>query len=649
MNLNYIIHFNFNHMFAQTDRNNLAAAFYILSAVFFILITVDWVLFTELHKQLHFNVPSLILTFFGKMGKEMIIYRVFYCGALCGAFAMSPSFKKNKGDKQENRPYIHAISILLVGLTIFGYQFNAFYALYIYPIVFFTLLHFLSKSINTLRDNIPATPDGKVSCEPENDMSFEFKTEQGLLRVHKPQQGVLVSGGAGAGKTASILESAQNQMIQKGFAGVIYDFKGNPPTLGLSAYNAIETRNSNLKKDEIPTKFGIINFSDLNQTVRCNPLHPKYIHNSSMIKEASILIMFSVNKSWVKNKDFWADNAISLLTAVIKMLRDNHPEQCSLPHAISAILQDGDTLLNWLQSDPNVAVEAMPAITAFKNKAEGQIAGSISSVQLPMTILRSEELFWVLSADEFDLDLNNKKNPKVLCVANNPVIKKALAPAIGLIIKTCMNSMNQQGKNKSFLMMDEFPQIFIPEIYDFPATARSNKCVTFLAFQLYSQLVEEYGEQQARSIIGNLGTQFHGMTNDLQLAEMIAKLFGDKKYADFSYSESDSGLSQTESQKKEAMYQIRDVMGQDTGHFMGKIASGKPPLFNAQFPEYKNPNTKEIPDFALDSLPVKTGDISLDKKIHAHRVKANFDRINAEINTIMDPYRVLITPTTILI
>ena len=222
-----------------------------------------------------------------------------------------------------------------------------------------------------------------------------------------------------------------------------------------------------------------------------------------------------------------------------------------------------------------------------------------------------------------------------------------------------MKQINQQGKNICEYLVDELPTSYHHKLDNLPATARSNKVIVVLSYQSYAQLERDYGKQNAEVIVGNLGNQFYGMTNESKSAEKVSKMFGDYKYTDYSLSESDSGTSQSMSIKKENIYQTRDIMGQKPGQFAGKIAGGDPAFFAVQMPYIDtdkntmqthliNPDgtkeflwdRKDIPPFALASLPdnIRTGDLKKDKAALEDMVKKNYDKILNEVSVLLEPF-----------
>lgn len=624
-------------MSVSKEKKDTQALLLIFVLFFLILILLDWVLVNKLYLPDKENILYIPLEYFyNTLSPKMTIIRIVYCGAV-GLFAwITPSMKLGKQIEKE-KAYVYLIASIILGvaisvgfLNIYIYDvilYPAFLLLIIYPTaVYFSLSKTPLKEENML--------DG-VSSEKENDMSFSFVTDKGKLVVHSPQQGIWVEGGAGSGKSASLIEPFIHQAVEKGFAGVIYDFKGNPPTLALTAYNALYNTKTDTK-----VKFAMINFSLLEQSIRCNPIAPRYLRTQLHASEAADIIMKNLNKEWIKKTDFWAENAISILKATIWFLRNNHPEYCTLPHAISFVLNDYERFMDVLCTDNDAAIMMQPITVAHKKEAAGQIAGAISSIQLPLTKLRNREIFWVLGKDDFDLNITNPNKPIMLTICNDPEIKESLSPGISLILSVCMQQMNQQGKNKSIFCIDELPTVYIKNLDELPATARSNKVCTMLSVQDYSQMELNYGKEQAKVTISNLGNQFIGMTNNKETAERISQIFGKLKKLKTSYSTSESSLSTSDSLQEESVIQSRDVAGQKTGHFVGKIAAGEPPFFSAQFPYfdkekiYKNFVTK-IPDFALMT---NTGDDNKDKEIFQNQVDANFIRINQEITNLISSY-----------
>lgn len=47
-----------------------------------------------------------------------------------------------------------------------------------------------------------------------------------------------------------------------------------------------------------------------------------------------------------------------------------------------------------------------------------ELMGQIASAKIPLSRMMSPQLYWVMSGDEFTLDINNPDDPKILVVGN---------------------------------------------------------------------------------------------------------------------------------------------------------------------------------------------------------------------------------------
>lgn len=338
----------------------------------------------------------------------------------------------------------------------------------------------------------------------------------GKVNIINPYAGVFVCGGAGAGKSKSIIEPLIADAGRKGFTGVIYDFKFPE----LAGYVASAYSTSDVKPY-------YINFTDLSRTHRINPIDPRYMVNDSFAREFAYTILANLNPSMISKPDFWSDNSISLLTACFWYLKKHKPEYCTLPHAMSMILQpDLEALLRVLSSDAKCADMIAPILTAYANKADNQLAGVISSLQVSLSKINTEEVYYITTGNDLGLDLNNPMNKSILCIGNNPTLSSTYSPIIGLMLASISKQLNQQGKEKSVFMIDEFPTVYVPNIEQLPATARSNKVATVLVCQDIAQIVDRYGREKTDTILSNLGNQFYGRTTNPQTAQRVSQMFG---------------------------------------------------------------------------------------------------------------------------
>jgi type IV secretory pathway TraG/TraD family ATPase VirD4 len=442
-------------------------------------------------------------------------------------------------------------------------------------------------------------------------------------------RGILVIGGAGSGKSHSVAEPIMEQAAQKGFAGIIYDFKF--PTLTNFAYH------HNYKEGR-GVDFYVINFKDLAHTHRVNPLAPQYIPVAAYAEEYSTAIIANLMPETIGRKDFWVRSSTALLTATIWYLKRYYPQYCSIPHVVNLILsEDYHELLDLLRDDYECATIIRSIITAVDNKASDQIAGVISSLQVALAKINTQEICYVLSGDDFSLDINDPNHPKLLCIGTNPMLVESFSPLVSCICTVALKLMNQQGKRHSFVLLDEAPTIFIPKFDQIPATARSNKVATVFMAQDFSQIRKYYGQVEAQAIISNLNNQFYGRVASADTAEYVSKMIGkeDKLYHTESESNSRSsdwlnmsssnyGGSQnnsvSSSLQERSVVKVQDVFNLSVGEFIGTTVETETPNFYAKIVR------------KIDSKPMKT----LPIVNMAFDIELNFKKITLECRAILE-------------
>lgn len=394
------------------------------------------------------------------------------------------------------------------------------------------------------------------------------KIRDSWINVINPFRGLLVAGTPGAGKSYFVIRHIIDQHIRKGFTMFIYDFKYDDLTR--ITYNKLLQYRKHYKK--VPA-FYIINFDDLCRTHRCNPLHPESMDDLTDATEASRTIMMGLNREWIKKQgDFFVESPINFLTAVIWYLRRyENGKYCTLPHVIELMQLDYDRLFAILQQQPEIQVLINPFISAWQNDAQAQLEGQIASAKIGLARLASPSLYYVLSGNDFTLDVNDPENPKIICVGNNPQKLQTYGAVLSLYISSMIKLVNRKGQQKSSLVFDEFPTIYFNNMDSLIATARSNKVATTLAVQDFSQLRKDYGREQAEVITGIVGNIISGqVTGDTakKLSESFGKILQDKE----SRSISSSDTSVSRSTQLDFAIPASKIASLSSGEFVGIVA-----------------------------------------------------------------------------
>ena len=313
-----------------------------------------------------------------------------------------------------------------------------------------------------------------------------------------------------------------DQTIAKGFATYIYDYKFDD--LSVIAYNELL---KNIDKYKIKPSFYVINFDDPCRSHRCNPINPKFMVDISDAYESAYTIMLNLNKTWIqKQGDFFVESPIILLAAIIWYLRIyKDGKYCTFPHTIEFLNKPYADIFTILTSYPSLENYLSPFMDAWKGGAQDQLQGQIASAKIPLSRMISPQLYWVMTGDDFTLDLNNPNEPKILCVGNNPDRQNIYSAALGLYNSRIVKLVNKKGQLKSSIIIDELPTIYFRGIDNLIATARSNKVAVCLGFQDYSQLARDYGDKEAKVIQNTVGNIFSGQVVG-ETAKNLSERFG---------------------------------------------------------------------------------------------------------------------------
>jgi hypothetical protein len=447
------------------------------------------------------------------------------------------------------------------------------------------------------------------------------------INVINPFRGLLVAGTPGAGKSYFIIRHIIDQHIAKGYSMFLYDFKFDD--LSKIAYNKLLKYQGNYS---VKPKFYVINFDDLNRTHRCNPLDPDSMDDLTDATEASRTIMMGLNRSWIKKEgDFFVESPINFLTAVIWYLRKyKNGRYCTLPHVIELMQADYDQLFSVLQQEEEIKVLVNPFISAWQNKAMAQLEGQIASAKIGLARLSSPQLYYVLSGNDFTLDVNNPKEPKIVCVGNNPQKLQVYGAVLSLYVSRMIKLVNRKAQLKSSLVFDEFPTIYFNNMDSLIATARSNKVATTLAVQDFSQLKKDYGSEQADVIVGIVGNVISGqVTGDTakKLSENFGKIMQDRE----SLSINSSDISISRSLQLEYAIPAAKISALSSGEFVGMVADN--PDQKIQLKMFHSEIQNDHGAIALEEAAYKP--IPVIEVVSYGDVMENYIRIKAEVHDLL--------------
>lgn len=465
---------------------------------------------------------------------------------------------------------------------------------------------------------------------------YKKKWHNGWINVVSPQRGCIVVGCPGSGKSYCVINQFIKQQIEKGYALYCYDFKF--PDLSLIAYNQLLKNKDKYAK---PVGFYVINFDDPRHSHRCNPLNPSFLSDIADAYESAYVIMLNLNKSWIqKQGDFFVESPIVLFAAVIWYLKIfENGQYCTFPHAIELLNKPYSDLFTILTSYRELENYLSPFMDAWKGGAMEQLQGQIASAKIPLSRLISPALYWIMTGDDFTLDINNPDAPKVLCVGNNPDRQNIYSAALGLYNARIVKMVNRKGKLKCSILVDEVPTIYFKGLDTLIATARSNKVAVMLGAQDYSQLVRDYGDKEARVIQNTIGNIFAGQVvgeTAKNLSERFGKVLQQRKSINMTREDTSTNIST----QLDSLIPASKISNLSQGEFVGSVCDSfdekiNQKIFHAEIIVDNEQVAAETK--AYRKIPVITDFTGADGKDHMEEeIERNYYQIKEDVAQIIE-------------
>ena len=464
---------------------------------------------------------------------------------------------------------------------------------------------------------------------------YKKKWQRGWINVVNPFRATIVLGTPGSGKSFAVVNNYIKQQIEKGYSMYIYDFKFSD--LSTIAYNHMMNHQNGYK---VKPQFYVINFDDPRRSHRCNPIHPDFMSDISDAYESAYTIMLNLNKTWVqKQGDFFVESPIILFAAIIWYLRIyKNGKYCTFPHAIELLNRRYEDVFPILTSYPELENYLSPFMDAWQGGAMEQLAGQIASAKIPLSRMISPQLYWVMSASEFTLDINNPEEPKILCVGNNPDRQNIYGAALGLYNSRIVKLINKKGQLKSSVIIDELPTIYFKGLDNLIATARSNKVAVCLGFQDFSQLVRDYGDKEAKVVMNTVGNIFSGQVVG-ETAKTLSERFGKVLQKRQSISINRQDVSTSINTQMDALIPPSKISGLTQGMFVGSVSDNfneriEQKIFHCEIVVDAEKVKRE--ESAYKKIPVITNFTDEDGNDRMKEtVQANYRRIKEEVKQIV--------------
>lgn len=563
-----------------------------------------------------------------------------------------------KGVKNEKVQWIHIWIFLSAGAALFFLNWWMPALGWVFPYILTTVIGYVLMLVGgvymsrLLKNNMM---DDRFNDENEsfmqetklmnNDYSVNLPTKfyykkrchSGWINVVNPFRATIVLGTPGSGKSYAIVNNFIKQQIEKGFGLYIYDYK--QPDLTLIAYNHMLNNQKGYGKK--PPSFYVINFDDPEHSHRCNPIHPAFMTDIADAYESAYTIMMNLNRTWIqKQGDFFVESPIVLFAAIIWYLKIyENGRYCTFPHAIEFLCCPYEKIFPILTSYPELENYLSPFIDAWQGGAAEQLAGQIASAKIPLSRMISPQLYWIMTGDDFTLDINNPDEPKILCVGNNPDRQNIYGAALGLYNSRIVKLINKKGMLKSGVIIDELPTIYFKGLDNLIATARSNKVAVCLGFQDFSQLKRDYGDKEAAVVMNTVGNIFSGQVVG-ETAKTLSERFGKVLQQRQSMSINRNDVSHSINTQMDSLIPASKISTLTQGMFVGAVSDNfderiRQKIFHAEIVVDNKRVAEETAAYKPIPLITDFKDDTSDKSIMKAAIQRNYDKIKHDVKTIV--------------
>ena len=628
-------------------------------SILFVLMNIYWFCYEAVHEWgINIGVVDRILMNFNNTAG---LFNSILWTKIFSVVFLALSCLGTKGVKEEKITWNHIYVCLISGFVFFFLNWwllqlplpmvaNAAFYIFTIAVGYILLLMagtWMSRLLkNNLMDDVFNTENESFMQETKlmvNDYSINLPTKfwykkkmwKGWINVVNPFRAAIVLGTPGSGKSYAVVNQFIKQQIEKGYTGYIYDFKF--PDLSTIAYNHLLNNREGYEK--VPT-FYVINFDDPSRSHRCNPINPSFMDDISDAYESAYTIMLNLNRTWVqKQGDFFVESPIILFAAIIWFLRIyKDGKYCTFPHAIEFLNKRYEDIFPILTSYPDLENYLSPFMDAWLGGAADQLQGQIASAKIPLSRMISPQLYWVMSGDEFSLDINNPDDPKMLVVGNNPDRQNIYGAALGLYNSRIVKLINKKGQLKSSVIIDELPTIYFKGLDNLIATARSNKVAVLLGFQDFSQLKRDYGDKEAAVVMNTVGNIFSGQVVG-DTAKTLSDRFGKVLQKRQSMTINRNDKSTSISTQMDSLIPPSKISNLTQGMFVGAVADNfderiEQKIFHCEIVVDNERVATETK--AYKKIPVITNFVDengVDRM--KEMIKENYDRIKAEAKQIV--------------
>ena len=468
-------------------------------------------------------------------------------------------------------------------------------------------LHFFLRFVNSLdfEDNAPTSDILKpIANNTVSNYSIEIvEPKKRMIYFHNLFVSLLLIGGPGAGKTASIIKPLILCCLRsKNESMIMYDPKSPELTRVVIAELAKQGRLDKLKVIDLFNGFH-----------KVNPIDPSYLEHDEVVIEIGNVLADNFDLGKGDSAKFWRDNFVQYITGVILFLKYEFPEYCTLPHVVS-IMKDPriTTIISMCETVPQAGtnLDGLKKAIGYKidkddensiGGSQNQTSGILGTVATALSKIDTQKVFYTFNGNDFNLKINELENQQYVSIGNYSQFEDSFKAPLALIFATVLRLNNvdaTKGENRIPLsvIMDEFNTIKVEKINRLPALGRSRLIQSIFATQDYSLIDQDYGKVGKEILTSSCGNVIIGNNGNeetlLKAANMIGKRdmlkkTNSKSKSNSNYNDSENkGHSKSEQEK----YVIKphEIAEFKPGEFVAKMANSKQTFikFRAKYEEY---------------------------------------------------------------
>ncbi|BAY14083.1 type IV secretory system conjugative DNA transfer family protein [Calothrix sp. NIES-2098] len=387
------------------------------------------------------------------------------------------------------------------------------------------------KQITERRHNRVAlyigTPVGTKSQVVDNKRITNIPEDKSRLYLPDVQRGILVCGGAGSGKTFSMINPLVRSAIDQGLPIILYDFKyahQESATAGakgqaakLAGYAAMHGYEVSILAPGFP------------ESCVANPLDfLRSETDAEMARQLAIVLNRNFKLSSggdVSDGGFFVNAGDQLAQAIFMLARGTDFPDIMMCHAILSLPKLIDRIqqasLNpWVKVafDQFLSVAGSPETAA---SIVGTTSGLFTRFMTPST------LSGFCGQTNIPLDL---KGRKMVVFGMDKEKRDVISPLLVSILHL-LCSRNLAGKRTEplLLALDELPTLYLPALVDWLNQNREDGLICLLGLQNLSQLERAYSKETTNAIFGGCATKAFFNPQDDVAAERFSNFLGNEQ------------------------------------------------------------------------------------------------------------------------